>query len=88
MLSNGVLVKFLKIFVGFIHADHLEKDLKTYAVEEKLLARVIYACNNPPTLYLSEKHKKMNVYQPIRPLYSMVNKPESLSEIQQSYLNN
>lgn len=27
ILTNGVLVKFLKIFVGFIHADHLDKSL-------------------------------------------------------------
>ena len=27
ILSNGVMVKFLKIFVGFIHFDHLTKPL-------------------------------------------------------------
>lgn len=26
-LSNGLMVKFLKIFIGFIHADHLERSL-------------------------------------------------------------
>lgn len=61
--------------MGFIHADHLEKNLSAYAVEEKLLARVIYCCNNPPTIFLSEKHKNLNRYEPKRPLYSAVNKP-------------
>jgi hypothetical protein len=27
ILANGVMVKFLKIFVGFIHCDHLAKPL-------------------------------------------------------------
>lgn len=26
-LKNGLMVKFLKIFIGFIHADHLVKPL-------------------------------------------------------------
>lgn len=30
-LTNGVMVKFLKIFVGFVHADHLVKPLDSYA---------------------------------------------------------
>ena len=27
VLKNGLIVKFLKIFIGFIHADHLFKGL-------------------------------------------------------------
>ena len=27
VLKNGVMVKFLKIFIGFIHIDHLENNL-------------------------------------------------------------
>lgn len=80
-------MKFLKIFVGFIHADHLEKDLSVYAADEKILARVIYACNNPPTIFLSERHKNISTYQPKRPLYAIAKKPEPLLEIQKSYLN-
>jgi hypothetical protein len=32
ILTNGVMVKFLKIFVGFIHFDHLNKHLESYSV--------------------------------------------------------
>lgn len=87
ILSNGIMVKFLKIFVGFIHADHLAKPLSTYTVDSKILARVIYACNNPPTLFLSERHVNLSVYEPKRPLYASLEKPQELSEIQNSYLN-
>jgi hypothetical protein len=66
VLSNGILVKFLKIFIGFIHADHLSRPLQSYANEERILSRVIYACNNPPTLYLSERHRDLRPYQPKR----------------------
>jgi hypothetical protein len=81
------LVKFLKIFIGFIHADHLTKSLSSYSVEEKIIGRIIYACSNPPTLFLSEKHRTLQKYEPIRDLYSVVSKPESLKEIQNSYLS-
>ena len=27
ILDNGVMVKFLKVFIGFIHFDHLNKHL-------------------------------------------------------------
>lgn len=53
ILKNGVMVKFLKIFVGFIHYDHLNKKLESHVVGEKLMARVIFYCINPPTIYLS-----------------------------------
>ena len=33
VLGNGLLVKFLKIFLGFIHADHLERPLNNYSVD-------------------------------------------------------
>lgn len=36
ILRNGIMVKFLKIFVGFIHADHLENNLDYYAVDAKI----------------------------------------------------
>jgi len=31
VLPNGVIVKFLKIFTGFIHADHLIKESTAYS---------------------------------------------------------
>lgn len=37
VLPNGLLVKFLKIFLGFIHADHLDKNIKAYVADEKIL---------------------------------------------------
>ena len=36
IMKNGVMVKFLKIFVGFIHADHLDNNLEFYAVDSKI----------------------------------------------------
>lgn len=53
VLKNGVAVKFLKIFIGFIHADHLTKHLESYAVDEKIVARIIFYCVNPPMIFLS-----------------------------------
>jgi ribosomal protein S1 len=53
IMKNGVMVKFLKIFVGFIHVDHLENNLDYYAVDAKIEARIIYSCINPPFIYLS-----------------------------------
>jgi len=69
------MVKFLKIFVGFIHADHLVKPVESYANDEKLLARIIFQCINPPTLFLSERHRTIHIYEPVRELYSAVLKP-------------
>lgn len=75
VLPNGVIVKFLKIFSGFIHADHLAKSVISYSNEEKILARIIYTCNNPPTIFLSEKHRNLQKYDPKRPIFSAVEKP-------------
>ncbi len=86
-LSNGVMVKFLKIFVGFVHADHLTKPLDSYANDEKMLVRVIYQCNNPPMIFLSERHRTIKPYEPERTVYSLVAKPKDLREIQHSYLS-
>ena len=36
VLKNGVMVKFLKIFVGFIHVDHLDNNLEFYAIDTKI----------------------------------------------------
>jgi len=30
VVKNGIIVKFLKIFLGYIHMDHLEKPLNSY----------------------------------------------------------
>ena len=36
ILKNGVMVKFLKIFIGFIHFDHLQNNLDFYTVDAKI----------------------------------------------------
>ena len=36
ILKNGVMVKFLKIFIGFIHFDHLQNNLDFYASDAKI----------------------------------------------------
>jgi hypothetical protein len=87
VLENGLMVKFLKIFVGFIHIDHLTKKLESYIVGEKLLARIIFYCVNPPTLYLSEKHVNLSVYEPKNELYSEVAKPSHMEERQNSFFS-
>ena len=86
-LKNGLMVKFLKIFIGFIHADHLVKPFESYTNDEKLMARVIYQCNNPPMIFLSERHRTIKAYEPERKVYEAVAKPEHLREIQHSYLS-
>ena len=66
VLKNGIIIKFLKIFTGFIHADHLDNSLSSYSNDDKIQARVIYLCSNPPLIYLSQKHVDLNPYQPSR----------------------
>lgn len=41
VLKNGLIVRFLKQFIGFIFEDHLEKEPSMYKEKEKLLARII-----------------------------------------------
>lgn len=41
VLENGVLVKFQKIFQGFIFEDHLTQPLENYQVKQKFQARII-----------------------------------------------
>lgn len=81
------MVKFLKIFVGFIHVDHLENNLEYYAVDSKIEARVIYSCLNPPLIFLSQRHTNLYKYNPKRVLYSPVSKPQALNLVQGSYIN-
>ena len=75
ILKNGVMVKFLKILIGFIHFDHLQNNLDFYTADAKIEARIIYSCLNPPFIYLSQRHVNLHTYQPKRPLYSAVTKP-------------
>ena len=86
VVENGVFVKFLKIFIGYIHADQLLKNIDSYSVDEKILAIVIFYCVNPPTIYLSEKHRNLSKYEPKRDLFAAVKKPE-LIEMQGSFFN-
>lgn len=53
VLKNGLIVKFLKIFFGYIFVDHLERKLEEYAAGDKLHCRIIYLQLNPPVIYLS-----------------------------------
>lgn len=86
VLKNGVMVKFLKIFFGFIHHDHLENNMDFYTLDAKIEARVIYSCLNPPFIFLSQKHTNLHRYQPKRILYSPAFKP-ALIETQNSFIN-
>jgi hypothetical protein len=87
VLANGLMVKFLKIFFGFIHVDHLENNISFYPVDSKLQARVIYSCLNPPFIYLSQVHVDLRPYRPLRQLFSPLAKPSTLYELQGSYIN-
>ena len=75
IVKNGLIVKFLKIFLGFLHMDHLARPLESYLANEKISARVIYYCLNPPAIYLSERHVSIPIYQPERDLYQSLPKP-------------
>lgn len=86
ILKNGIIVKFMKIFLGYIHMDHLERPLNSYINDEKINARIIFYCVNPPALYLSERHVNLNIYEPDRELYQPIKKPD-LEEQQGSYFN-
>lgn len=64
VLDNGVLVKFLKIFYGYIFQDHLENTLNKYKVKNILKARIV-ACNfDQKQINLSEKHVHLTPYSP------------------------
>lgn len=52
-LKNGLLVKFLKIFYGYIFIDHLIKHIDDYKVGDKFECRIIHLSMNPPTVFLS-----------------------------------
>ena len=76
VLKNGVIVKFLKVFYGYIFIDHLSKDLAEYAAGDKLQCRIIYLQMNPPLIYLSEKHADIACYTPSRKLYAGISLPK------------
>lgn len=52
-----------------------------------MLARVIFYCINPPTLYLSEKHVDLSVYEPKHELYGEITKPADIEERQNSFFS-
>ena len=66
--------------------DHLERPLNSYINDEKIHARIIFHCVNPPALYLSERHVNLTIYEPERDLYQPMKKPD-LEEHQGSYFN-
>ncbi len=51
------------------------------------MARVIFYCINPPTIYLSEKHVDLSVYEPKNALYAEVKKPHDLEDRQKSFFS-
>lgn len=70
VLKNGLLVKFLKVFYGYIFIDHLVRDIEEYKEGETFESRIISLSTNPPKIFLSEKHIDLEPYQPKHPLYS------------------
>lgn len=77
-LRNGLLVKFLKIFYGYIFIDHLSKPIEDYKVGDKFECRIVHFSLSPPTMFLSELHTDLAPYRPARNLYSAVSLPEDM----------
>ncbi|EAR99985.1 S1 RNA-binding domain protein (macronuclear) [Tetrahymena thermophila SB210] len=55
VLNNGLIVRFLKQFIGFIFEDHLDKEISAYKEKEKLLARIIASDFDQKQINLSVK---------------------------------
>lgn len=55
VLKNGLIVRFLKQFIGFIFEDHLEKDVSSYKEKERLEARIIASDFDQKQINLSVK---------------------------------
>ena len=79
VLRNGLLVKFLKVFYGYIFMDELVRELEEYKEGETLESRIISMSTNPPKIFLSEKHTNLAPFEPKRPLYTGVDLPEDLN---------
>ena len=80
VLKNGVIVKFLKIFYGYIFIDHLDKHIDEYSAGDKFQSRIIYLQLNPPVVYLSQKHADLSLYVPDKKLYSAIMPPSDAVE--------
>lgn len=79
VLRNGLLVKFLKVFYGYIFIDELVRSLEEYKEGETLECRITSLSTNPPRIFLSEKLLDLQPYEPKHPLYTGVDIPEDLS---------
>ncbi|EGR29983.1 programmed cell death 11, putative [Ichthyophthirius multifiliis] len=56
VLSNGLVVRFFKQFIGFIFEDHLDNNQpESYKVKERILARIIAANFDQKHINLSAK---------------------------------
>ena len=65
-LQNGLLVNFLKMFLGFIFEDQLTKPLSEFAANEKFMAMVVATNYQTKEIHLSMKefHIRMENYVP------------------------
>jgi len=57
VLENGLLVRFLSAFYGFIFIDHLKRELKSYGKKELLEARILATDLETKLFHLSENPK-------------------------------
>lgn len=60
-LVNGLLVRFLRVFYGYIFEDHLEMDPTMYRTKSKILARIIATNFENKEIHLSAKPVHVNL---------------------------
>lgn len=60
-LENGVLVRFLKYFYGFIFDEHLHLPLETLKKSQKFAGRVIYLDTESKTIHFSSKENVISL---------------------------
>ena len=65
VLENGILVRFLRIFYGFLFQDHLTKDASLYKPKTRVDARIISMNVEAKCIHLStlEKHLEMQKFE-------------------------
>lgn len=78
VLKNGLIVKFLKVFYGYIFIDHLDKNIEEYSNGDKFQSRIIYLQLTSPVIYLSQKHADLTLYTPNKKLYSPIAPPKNI----------
>ena len=60
VLQNGLLVRFLSQFYGFIFVDHLENELESYKKKDLLKVRILASDFEIKLFHLSENPKIVN----------------------------